>query len=128
MTLVLSQEVYMRHKVTPWISVILVLILNGCSTIESGEDLTELNRQGRWDEVRSAGVGILYPRLSRGREEICDIYYNLVYSEVRLNLRDEAKLHLEDFRAYLLEKGLPPSRLWIERELGKLEEELKANP
>lgn len=121
----------MKHKRTTVLAAagcFLLLTLTGCGERLKAADIMELNRSGKWMEAKKASRQILEPYSEYTDSEICEIYFNLIYAEVRLGEKAKAAEHIEDLNWYIRRDGLPPEVIWIEREIAALKSELAGSP
>jgi hypothetical protein len=85
--------------------------------------LTELNRNGKWPEADRLGRDMLAHRGTFSRAQIGEIYFNVIYANVRLDRKPEAVRLAADYDAFAAASD-EPAAPWLGRELAKLKAEL----
>lgn len=106
------------------LSLLIMISVFSCQTKVEPLSLMELNRSGQWKKVKTASSYMIINSKDYTAAEFRDIYFQLIYSEVRLNEIPQAKIHIEELEIYILENGLPDNVLWVEIELKKLKQEI----
>ncbi len=97
-----------------------------CQTKVETVALMELNRKGEWREVKDKSITVIDEKDVYTTAEICEFYFHLIYSEVRLGEKKNAEDHIKELEKYISNNGLPDIVLWIKKELDKLKIELEA--
>lgn len=115
----------MKRMTLTLLTTLCILAVSACQSVAEPGELMELNRAGKWQLVKDSGLDHLEKRDNLSHIEICETYFNLIYSELRLGEEEEALGHMDEFKAYLMINPVPESHKWLIRELKKLEDELK---
>lgn len=123
------KEIHMKHKTKLLFFLtaltVLSLFITGCGEKLQAADIMELNRAGKWAEAKRASLQIIAPFEEYTPAEICEIYFNLIYAEVRLKEYPQAAQHMEALDWYIAQNGLPPEVLWLKKELAALTLEIQ---
>ncbi|MGL1891640.1 MAG: hypothetical protein OCD02_08435 [Spirochaetaceae bacterium] len=107
--------------------ILLLFMISGiaCQTKLEHGTLMELNRKGEWGRVKEKSITVIDDKDIYTIAEICEFYFHLIYSEVRLGEKKSAQHHIKELEKYISKNGLPDIVLWIENELDKLKMELQ---
>jgi CubicO group peptidase (beta-lactamase class C family) len=101
-----------------------VLLTSGAPAQEISplEQMMELNRSGKWEEAALLAQRFINAP-EKSKDERCQAYYNLIYSQTRLGQIKQAKSNLT---AYDQKCSHMPSSNWVSEEVARLREELGA--
>ena len=61
------------------------------------EQMMELNRSGKWEQAAQLTQRFIYAKPEKSKDEFCQAYYSLIYSQTRLGQTEQAKSHLIAF-------------------------------
>jgi len=81
----------------------------------------ELNRSGKWEQAAQFAQRFIDAKPEKSKDERCQAYYNLIYSQTRLGQIKQAKSNLTNYDQKC--KGIGASH-WVSGEVAKLREEL----
>jgi hypothetical protein len=100
------------------------VLLTGLATAQelpTLEQMMELNRSGKWEQAAQLAQRFIDAKPEKSKDERCQAYYNLIYSQTRLGQTEQAKSNLIAFDQKCADVA---SSNWISGEVAKLREEL----
>ncbi len=88
------------------------------------EQIMQLNRAGKWAQAAESAQKFLASNLSKTIEQKCEVFYNLAYSQTRLNQIANAETTLARFDGEC--RTLSPGSKWVYAEIARLRKDLSA--